>query len=316
MRFVAPTLLVACVAGRIVIGCSTNSAVPTDGAVDGSVVVDAPVGSDGPTVDSAPIDLDAPVPHPGDDAGVGYLRVAHVNQGLSAVDFCIGEGGFSTATPALAAFATTGITNAQASRYVAASTRATALRLVAPGSTNCNTGIGTDVTLKVSDSSYTTVVAFGASTTDLTLSVMTDLPPSSAFQDGATDPLVRVVHAAVGLGALNFGTGGMLDGNFSADYPNLTFGKTAQPPKTDALGYRRVGYWTVMSASAPGATTDTARWAGIEWGEPAVGTLFLINDPPSDAQVPKVRALFCKRDSQSPQSGVANPTCTLLTRDL
>ncbi len=316
MRSFIPALLVACVAGRVVIGCSTPSTQSSpDGAVDGSVPTDAPVTNGDAASDAPKVDLDAPVPHPGDDAGVGYVRLAHVNQGLGPVDFCIGEGDFKNATPLLAAFASTGLATTQASRYVAASTRATALRLVTPGATNCATGIGADANLKVNDSSYTTVVAFGANTMDLALSVMADLAPSAAFQDGATDPLVRVVHAAVGVGTLNFGTGGILDGNFSADYPSLTFGKTAQPPKTDSLGYRRVGYWTVMSASAPAATSDTARWAAIEWGEPATGTLFLINDTQLDAQAQKVRALFCKRDSQAPQTGVANPSCVFLVRD-
>ena len=307
-----PTLLIASsiAASRIVIGCSDNTTNPADASVDGGTTVDASA-TDGSGPVDAKVDLDAPVAHPGDDAGLGYVRVAQVNLGLGAVDFCIGEGDFKSATPALAAFAATGVTPAQVSRYVAASTRAAALRIVTSGATNCATGVGKDVPLKVSDSSYTTIVAFGASAADLALQLMPDLAPSTGFQDAATAPLVRVVHAAVGIGTLNFGAGSVADGNFTSDYPNLTFGKTAQPPVTDSLGYRRTSYWNTMSANAPGATIDVAKWKNIEWGEPAVGTLFLIND----AQPQKVHALFCKHDSQIPKSGTTNPSCTLLVRE-
>jgi hypothetical protein len=314
MRLTTPTLLIAISfgAGRIVIGCSDPASNGADAAVaiDGATA-DANAPDASAMLDAQPFDFDAPVPHPGDDAGVGYVRVAHVNQGLGSVDFCLGEGNFATATPALAAFATTGVTFPGVARYVAASTRTTAVRIVTAGVTTCATGIGADTPLKVGDSSYTTVVTFGTSAADLSVTAMGDLAPSAGFQDGGADPLVRVVHAAAGIGTLNVGQNSLLEGTFTANYPNLAFGKTAQPPATDALGYRRNGYLVTLSASFPGAATDLARWTNIEYGDPAVGTLFLVSDP-----VPqKVRALFCKRDSQVPKTGTTNPSCALLLRD-
>jgi hypothetical protein len=155
------------------------------------------------------------------------------------------------------------------------------------------------------------VVGFGTTATDLSVTAMADLAPTAGFQDGGADPLVRVVHAAAGIGTLNFGQNSLLEATFTANYPNVAYGKTAQPPATDALGYRRNGYLVTLSASFPGATTDLARWTNIEYGDPSVGTLFLVNDPSPQ----KVRALFCKRDSQVPNAETTNPTCTLLVRD-
>ncbi len=315
MRLIASPLFIAALVSIVgaEIACSDTSPAGADATVDSSVdgAPDANAANAPAPGDAQPFDFDAPIPHPGDDAGVGYVRVAQVNQGLGAVDFCLGEGDFATATPALAAYATTGVTYPGVSRYVTASTRTTALRIVTAGVVNCTAGIGADTALKVGDSSYTTVVAFGTSAADLSVTAMGDLAPAAGFQDGGADPLVRVIHAAVGIGTLNFGKNSILETTFTADYPNVAFGKTAQPPATDALGYRRNGYLVTLSASFPGATADLARWTNIEYGDPAVGTLFLVNDP-----VPqKVRALFCKRDSQVPKTGTTNPTCTLLVRD-
>jgi hypothetical protein len=205
-----------------------------------------PVDVPTPPVDVPPPPVDVPTP----PAQIS-VRVAHLSPGAPAVDFCVRNAGAASFTgPVLRSLGVNaGLAYAQVTRALTLDPGAYTVRLVAPGSANCNTALAglPDTTLPMlAAGARATVGAVGllgsSGTTAFGLRPFVEEAPADASQ-----LKVRFVHASPGTPAVDVGIPGAGTA-FTGVFNNVSYPAAATP------------YFT--SATALSAVTLAARVAG------------------------------------------------------
>jgi len=253
--------------------------------------------------------------------GTSYFRVAHVSPDASAFDLCLSvpdsAADFTKSTPLFAATSPSGVSFSQVTTFMAADPATYGVRFVAPGG-GCSqalTGLA-DAKLTLPPQAYATVVVRGSvAAGGFGARVAVDDPITGANKLGDAGPgaLLRVLHEAAGVGALDLGKGTLASGNFVAMFSNLAY--DANPTaggSIDANGYLfpTLVQTDTVSVHLDGQTQDLASWAQLVIGYDDVATMFIV--PPATGTA--VRAVLCTRDYAQPAAGgVLNPTCALLT---
>ncbi|MEZ4394117.1 MAG: DUF4397 domain-containing protein [Polyangiales bacterium] len=231
-------------------GCdSTTSETPDAAVSDVPAVTDAATPTDTPATTDAAVPTDTPAPS---DAGAPTIRVrvAHLSPNAPAVDVCLrpaSASGFAGVTPTLASnMVAAGLSYTQVTAYLTIPAGTYVARLVAPGSTNCDTALAglPDINLPaLTGGQVATVAAVGVlgATGDTAFRVVPfvdDLAPA------AMTSKVRFIHAAPGVPAVDVGLLDSMDG-FTGIFNNVSF------PSAAMVG---MGTYLTTSQPLPGVT--------------------------------------------------------------
>jgi hypothetical protein len=172
--------------------------------------------------------------------GMIRVRVAHLSPGAPAVDVCVrpvSATSWSGVSPTLAGLGVSaGLAYSQVTTYLTLAPGAYAVRIVAPGSTNCDTALASlpDTTLPMlADGTRATVAAVGVlgemGGTAFRLQPYVDEAPA-----GMGEIKVRFVHTSPGTPAVDVGIPGM-GTMFTGVFNNVAFPNAATPYFTSAM---------------------------------------------------------------------------------
>jgi hypothetical protein len=238
----------------------TGTDAPPDSPADTGVAADADAGADSRvTGDSSSADAaDSAAessPPDGGDAGGALVRFANLVAGLgSSVDFCVAPSGGSFSAPYMnAQGVSAGLAYTEVSEYAALPpSTGFKVRVVAAGSSSCATALAPDVTIGPSTPASPTTVTFTGLPGDAgPAPTLTGWSDDSASTSPAGKVRFRAIHAAPGLGVVDFEVGvapytaplqtGVAYGSTFAASTVTTGGATP-----DAHGYVQPGFGTAQ----------------------------------------------------------------------
>lgn len=270
-----------------------------------------PIDVPSPSVDvpSPPVDVPSPpvdVPSPPTQINV---RVAHLSPDAPPVDFCVRNAGAASFTgPVLRSLSVgAGLAYTQVTRYLALDAGAYTVRLVAPGSTDCNAALGglPDVTLPaLAGRARATIGAVGL----LAGSGATSFRLTAFVEDDTAAPTgqvrARFVHTSPGTPAVDVGIPGAGTA-FTALFPNVAYPTASAyvnaPPLNAASIAARVAGTPTAAGAYPLQLDGVTAPAGTRL------TVFAVGELDND-QTP-LAALVCN-DGAAP-AGALTP-CSLL----
>ncbi|MEO8704914.1 MAG: DUF4397 domain-containing protein [Kofleriaceae bacterium] len=225
------------------------------------------------------------------------VRVAHLSPDAPAVDFCIAEAGSGEfAGPVLAgAGGLAGISYGKVTKYLDVPAAQYDVRLVAPGSTSCETALGglADFTNlpALTDGATATIAATG------NLAHGGDPFALRAYIDDATvdagQVKLRFIHASPGTPNVDVGIGGGVA--FTPVFENIEFGATRAHDNGYFLTAPFAGL--ELSARVTGTTTDVIAVKPAKLADGAIATAFAIGEL-GNAQAP-LQVLLCN-DNAAP----------------
>jgi hypothetical protein len=301
------------------VGCDSSTTPAVDSSVVTDIGVDATpdVATDVITVDTNPqrdvVSEDVAMPTDGaPDAAMATIRVrvAHLSPGAPAVDFCARPTSATTwmgVTPTLRGIGrTAGLSYGQVTAYLTLPAGAYLVRLVAPGSTNCDTALGglPDTTLPA--------LAAGVRATVAAIGTLDGMGPTAfrlnpyvddAMMVPAGMARVRFVHASPGTPNVDLGIPGMAT-MFTSVFSNVAFPESSDaslPPVMGATLAARVAGMATASGAYPLQLAGVTIPAGARITAFAVGQL-------NNDQTP-LSALVCV-DSADPVDNLT--PCSLL----
>jgi hypothetical protein len=202
----------------------------------------------------------------GTDAGsmMGRLRVAHLSPDAPAVDVCVNPGsGFIGPVLATAGDAN-GLAYPEVTSYVAVPAATYSVRIVAPGSANCNTALAglPDVTgVAVSANSDHTAAAVGmltAAGSDDAFSIKPMADDNTP--ENSAKGYLRFVHASPDAPAVDVGLGS--GSAFTAVWTGVQFGEVGKVSGKDYVETDPITAGTVR-ARATGTTADALVIPGV-----------------------------------------------------
>jgi hypothetical protein len=188
---------------------------------------------------------------------IAYVRYVHIVPDTSALDWRPVDAVENSPW----AYAMTFRAN---TAYQAMGSGARRLRIF-PTSTDINitSQIVVDTSITFTPNTYYTVVHVGYARPGQApadrLWVIEDQPPATI---GASQIALRVIHAGIGLGAVDIGSAGSTAGPFNALFPNVAYG-TASAYQLVSTGAR------ALVATAPGASTVVAAASTVPAGSAA-----------------------------------------------
>lgn len=235
---------------------------------------------------------------------MGRLRVVHLSPDAPAVDVCVNPGSGFIGPVLAGAGDSDGLAYSEATGYVPVPAATYSVRIVAPGSANCNTALGglPDVVgVAVAANSDYTAAAVGMLTPAggdeaFAIKLMAD----DNTPANAAKAYLRFVHASPDTPAVDVGTG--TGSSFTAVWTGVDFGEVGQvgggsyletDPLTDAT----------VSARATGTTTDTLVIPGVDLPAGVVATAFAIGN--LDGAPQPLKVLVC-------QDTAATATCAVV----
>lgn len=234
------------------------------------------------------------------------LRVAHLSPDAPAVDFCASvDGGMTFALgPVLALLATDadGLAYSQVTQYFDVPATTYAIRLVAPGSQNCDTPLGPpDVTGVKLDAgvSYTAaaigqVGATGTAKPFAIAALVDDLEVAEGFAQ------LRFVHAGSDAPAVDVGV--LAGADFTPVFSNVAFNDVVAPAEIPAVTN------VTVAVRVSGTTTNALEIPGVSLAAGDIATAFAIGTLAAGTTKP-LKALVC-RDNAEPVSGLT--PCNIL----
>ncbi len=200
------------------------------------------------------------------------VRVAHLSPDAPAVDFCIAEHGTDTwAGPVMAAAGgPLGLSYSQVTKYLDLEAKQYDVRLVAPASPNCSTGLVPDFTTLpvLTDGATATIAAMGnlmhGGAAQFTLRAYIDDAAPVAGKSR-----LRFIHASPGTPNVDVGIGGGV--LFTPVFNNIGYGRdeyiTADPATNLELSARANGTSTDVIAIKPATLTADATATAFAIGE-------------------------------------------------
>jgi len=223
---------------------------------------------------------------------MGRLRVAHLSPDAPAVDVCVNPGsGFIGPVLAKAGDAN-GLAYPEVTSYVAVPAATYSVRIVAPGSTNCDAGLAglPDVTgVAVAANSDYTAAAVGMLTpagSDDTFAIK--LMADDNTPENSAKGYLRFVHASPDAPAVDVGLGS--GSSFTAVWTDVEFGKVGQVAGENYVETDPIANGTV-SARAAGTTADALVIPGVNLPAGAVATAFAIGN--LDGSPKPLKVLLC-----------------------
>ncbi|MEZ4394231.1 MAG: DUF4397 domain-containing protein [Polyangiales bacterium] len=245
-----------------------------------------------------------------------FVRVGHLAPDAPAVDFCLratSASNFSGVTPTLRSLGvSSGFSFPTMTRYLALPPGAYTARIVAPGSTNCDTALAglPDVALpNLTAGTRATVAASGL----LAGSGATAFG-LRAFVDGNDRPALgranlRFIHLSPGAPAVDVGL--VSGGNFTAVFSNTVFGSLGAAPGMDPNGYFSTAPISggVVQVRPTGSTTPVLTLSPFNLPAPVARgmsmTVFAIGTPTGSGNT-RLSALACL-DREPAAPGVSGP---------
>jgi hypothetical protein len=235
---------------------------------------------------------------------MGRLRVAHLSPDAPAVDVCVNPGSGFIGPVLAGAGDSDGLAYSEATSYVEVPAATYSVRIVAPGSANCNTALGglPDVTgVAVAANSDYTAAAVGMLTPagdDEAFSIK--LMADDNTPANAAKAYLRFVHASPDTPAVDVGTGS--GSSFTAVWTGVEFGEVGQVAGGDYLETDPLTDATV-SARATGTTADALVIPGVDLPAGVVATAFAIGN--LDGAPKPLKVLVC-------QDTAATATCAVV----
>ena len=237
-----------------------------------------------------------------------YFRLANLSPDSFAVDFCIAAHGSSSwGGPVIAdvgsqvdADGSMGLSFGQVSIFMSVPEGTYDLRLVNAGVSNCDSPLITDTTLNTMYADeYRTIALIGdteVAGNDSSLSIAT-------YRDNASGVTgyskLRFIHAAPGLGSLDFGFGSIANGDYKELYTSVAFGKAGSSSSygtVDSYGYVITNALSdqLVSVHTAGASSDKiASTTGAVVGAAQLGTFLVIGGKTDDTDTP-AHLMYCK----------------------
>ncbi len=289
---------------------------------------DVPVAMDVPSTDvpatDVPVAMDVPstdvpaadVP-PSQDAPAATIsvRVAHLSPGAPAVDVCLRPASataWTGVTPTLAGLGVTaGLSYSQVTSYLTVPAGAYTVRIVAPGSANCDTALAglPDTTLPALAAGTRATVGAVGLLGEMGATAFR-LNPYVEDEPAATGSLkVRFVHASPGTPAVDLGIPGM-GTEFTAVFGNVAFPNAGSPNFTSTTALNNIS----LAARVAGTPTAVGMYPlqidGVSVPLGATVTAFAIGRL-GNSETP-LSALVCT-DGAAAMGNPALTACAVLT---
>jgi hypothetical protein len=223
---------------------------------------------------------------------MGRLRVAHLSPDAPAVDVCVNPGSGFIGPVLATAGDSNGLAYPEVTSYVAVPAATYSVRIVAPGSANCNTALASlpDVTgVAVAANSDYTAAAVGMLTpgaSDDAFSIKLLLDDNTP--DNSAKGYLRFVHASPDAPAVDVGLGS--GSSFTAVWTDVEFGEVGQVSGKNYVETDPIANGTV-SARATGTTADALVIPGANLPAGAVATAFAIGN--LDGTPKPLKVLLC-----------------------
>jgi hypothetical protein len=223
---------------------------------------------------------------------MGRLRVAHLSPDAPAVDVCVNPGSGFIGPVLATAGDNDGLAYPEVTSYVAVPAATYSVRIVAPGSANCNTALAglPDVTgVAVAAASDYTAAAVGmltpgASDDAFSIKLLADDNTHANSAKG----YLRFVHASPDAPAVDVGLGS--GSSFTAVWSDVEFGEVGQVTGQSYVETDPIANGTV-SARATGTTADALVIPGVNVPAGAVATAFAIGN--LDGMPKPLKVLLC-----------------------